>query len=173
MVPVMNDRPMSAERHRTGDSEAHDHAHCVDVALGRADRLCEGRGVRLTELRRRVLELVWQSHAPVGAYEIMERLAAERGRVGPPTVYRALDFLAEQGLVHRLDSLNAFIGCSAPAEGHKAYFLICGACRTVIELNDSAVAKALGEAATRAGFTIESETVELAGLCARCRGAAS
>lgn len=175
MLPAMDDRLSSNERLRQHGSsgEVHDHARCVDQALGRAERLCESRGVRLTELRRRVLELVWRSHTPVGAYEIMEGLAAERGRVGPPTVYRALDFLAEQGLVHRLDSLNAFIGCSAPADGHKAYFLICRACRTVMELDDKAVATALASAATRAGFVIESETVELAGLCARCRSAAS
>jgi Fur family zinc uptake transcriptional regulator len=153
--------------------EGHDHGRCVDTALGRAQRLCEARSVRLTELRRRVLELVWQSHRPIGAYDILERLAAERGRVGPPTVYRALDFLAEQGLVHRLDSLNAFIGCSAPAEGHKAYFLICRECRTVIELVDEGVAGALAGAAARARFRIESETVELAGRCAHCRAEAS
>lgn len=153
--------------------DGHDHGRCVDAALGRAERLCQARSVRLTHLRRRVLELVWQSHRPIGAYDILERLAAERGPVGPPTVYRALDFLAEQGLVHRLDSLNAFIGCSAPAEGHRAYFLICRGCRTVIELDDAQVALALSGAAARAGFSIESETVELAGACARCRAAAS
>jgi Fur family zinc uptake transcriptional regulator len=148
---------------------AHDHRRCVDEALAEAVRLCEGRGVRLTALRRRVLELVWQGHAPVGAYRVMELLGAERGTVAPPTVYRALDFLVQHGLVHRIESLNAFIGCRAPAASHRASFLICRACREVAELDDLELARTLDRRAAAAGFSVDEARVEVIGTCARCR----
>lgn len=149
-------------------SSGHDHGHCIVTALNRATALCEREGVRLTPLRRRVLELVWESHAPIGAYQIMEKMRGERGAIAPPTVYRALDFLAENGLVHRLDTLNAFIGCPHPGTGHKAYFLICRACRDVVEFADAGLDAAVADRAGRAGFSLETETIELTGLCARC-----
>lgn len=103
-------------------ADGHDHMSCIAEALQRAVALCESRGTQLTELRRRVLELVWSSHEPIGAYRILEQLdrplpGQMRGkarRAAPPTVYRALDFLIEQGLVHRIESLNAFVGCDQP-----------------------------------------------------------
>ena len=98
----------------------HDHSQCVDSALADADALCARQGVRLTALRRRVLELVWQSHKPLGAYDILGTLSEEDGRrAAPPTVYRALDFLMENGLIHRIASLNAFIGCVRPEHSHQ------------------------------------------------------
>lgn len=148
---------------------AHDHRRCVATALDRALDLCERRGLRLTDLRRRVLELVWQSHAPIGAYQILEHLAASRGRVAPPTVYRALDFLSREGLVHRIDSLNAYVGCSAPHAAHEAYFLICSACGDAAEFHDAELATAIAGCVHRSGFQLASATVELAGLCSRCR----
>lgn len=153
---------------------AHDHARCVSDALALAVELCERRGARLTDLRRRVLELVWESHAPVGAYEILERLGLERlglerRRAAPPTVYRALDFLSREGLIHRIDSLNAFVGCVAPGAAHRAFFLICRRCRDAVELRDQALEGTLERVATSAGFAVERATVELAGACARCR----
>ena len=100
-------------------SRPHDHSHCVTHALGEAESLCTKSGVRLTDLRRRVLELVWQSHKPLGAYDILAVLSEQDGRrAAPPTVYRALDFLLENGLVHRIASLNAFIGCNHPGHAH-------------------------------------------------------
>jgi Fur family zinc uptake transcriptional regulator len=96
-------------------SRPHDHSHCVHSALSEADTLCAQKGLRLTALRRRVLELVWQSHKPLGAYDILAVLSEQDGRrAAPPTVYRALDFLLENGLVHRISSLNAFVGCVHP-----------------------------------------------------------
>ena len=93
----------------------HDHSRCVAEALAEAEALCAKQGTRLTTLRKRVLELVWASHKPLGAYDILGVLSEEDGRrAAPPTVYRALDFLLENGLVHRIASLNAFIGCVHP-----------------------------------------------------------
>jgi Fur family zinc uptake transcriptional regulator len=152
----------------------HDHDACVGRALGEAEALCAARGERLTPLRRRVLELVWGSHKPVGAYAILEKMRERGGRkAAPPTVYRALDFLRGQGLVHRIESLNAFIGCDRPERPHAVQFMICRACRTSVELHDEAIAAAIGDAARAAGFALQDRVVELAGLCRDCAAAVS
>ena len=100
---------------KTGESHVspHDHQSCIQQALDTAANLCEQRGLNLTPIRRRVLEIVWRSHEPIGAYQILAELAKERDKAAPPTVYRALDFLIDAGLVHRIESLNAFGGCGA------------------------------------------------------------
>ena len=151
----------------------HDHDHCVSHALAEADALCARQGVRLTALRRRVLELVWQSHRPLGAYDILAVLSEQDGRrAAPPTVYRALDFLLENGLVHRIASLNAFIGCIHPEHPHQGQFLICRSCHTAIELEQPSIAEAIEAAAHNVGFAVEGQTVEVVGLCTPCRSAA-
>ena len=151
----------------------HDHSHCVSQALGAAESLCLAQGVRLTALRKRVLELVWQSHKPLGAYDILAVLSEEDGRkAAPPTVYRALDFLLEQGLVHRIASLNACIGCNHPGEVHQGQFLICRQCHAAVELEHSAIDAAVQASASSLGFIVEAQTVEVLGLCAQCREAA-
>ncbi len=108
-------------------SADHDHGHCVATALDAAASLCQRRRARLTPLRRRVLELVWRSHEPQGAYDILDTLGERGRRAAPPTVYRALDFLLGQGLIHRIESLNAFVGCRDPDTPHAGQFLICTA----------------------------------------------
>ena len=147
----------------------HDHAGCIEAALGDAERLCARRGVRLTKLRRRVLECVWRSHAPVGAYEILDALRTDSRRAAPPTAYRALAFLMEQGLVHRLESRSAYIGCAMPAAPHSGQFLICGACGAVAEVADSAIAQTVARRTEELGFSLHGETIELTGLCPQCR----
>ena len=150
--------------------QPHDHSHCVHDAMTAAERLCGARGDRLTPLRLRVLELVWNSHQPLGAYELLDRLTAEGHKPAPPTVYRALEFLLEQKLVHRIASRNAFIGCSHPGAAHAGYFLLCESCGNAEEIADaSALGKAVDKAAASAEFTVHSQTLELTGLCRRCR----
>jgi len=151
----------------------HDHSHCVHSALAEADALCNRQGLRLTALRRRVLELVWQSHKPLGAYDILAVLSEQDGRrAAPPTVYRALDFLLENGLVHRIASLNAFIGCSHPEHAHQGQFLICCECHVAIELEQNSISDAIVSSAKAVGFAVETQTVEVVGLCGNCRGKA-
>ncbi|MHA6560273.1 Fur family transcriptional regulator [Pseudomonas fragariae (ex Marin et al. 2024)] len=153
-------------------SRPHDHSHCVHSALAEADALCARQGLRLTALRRRVLELVWQSHKPLGAYDILAVLSEEDGRrAAPPTVYRALDFLLENGLVHRIASLNAFAGCNHPTHAHQGQFLICRECHAAIELQHQAISNAVVSAAVEVGFEVEGQTVEIVGICAGCKAA--
>ena len=148
----------------------HDHTQCVRSALADADTLCAEQGVRLTALRRRVLELVWHSHKPLGAYDILAVLSETDGRrAAPPTVYRALDFLLENGLVHRIASLNAFVGCSHPAQPHQGQFLICRQCHAAIELAQNDISVVIVNSAASVGFSVESQTVEIVGLCASCQ----
>ncbi|EGH97938.1 Zinc uptake regulation protein [Pseudomonas syringae pv. maculicola] len=141
-------------------------------ALAEAETLCTQQGLRLTTLRRRVLELVWQSHKPLGAYDILAVLSEEDGRrAAPPTVYRALDFLLENGLVHRIASLNAFTGCNHPTHAHQGQFLICRLCHAAIELQHPAISNAVVDAAAGVGFAVEGQTVEIVGVCAGCKAA--
>ena len=148
----------------------HDHGQCVADALAAAETLCAERGVRLTDIRRQVLALIWQGHNAVKAYDLLEMLSTETRAAKPPTVYRALDFLLEQGLIHRIESLNAFIGCTHPAGDHVSQFLICDRCHTVSEIEGTSVEAAVRRAAGKAGFAISRQTVEIHGMCAVCRG---
>jgi Fur family zinc uptake transcriptional regulator len=151
--------------------EGHDHGRCVDVALAAAERRCTREAAALTPLRRRVLELVWQSHGPVRAYDLLDRLRSERRGAAPPTVYRALDFLIAHGLIHRIESLNAYVGCNDPARSHGGQFLICRGCGTAAELDDAGIAHAVAERARALGFVVERQTIEVMGLCPRCAAA--
>ncbi len=150
-------------------SADHDHSSCVDDALRRAESICATRGERLTPLRRRVLNLVWDSHAPVKAYDLLDMLSSPGKRVAPPTVYRALDFLRDTGLVHRLESLNAYIGCARPDKRHSAQFLICTQCGAVAEMDDEDLSTKIDANARRLGFTVSDEKIEVAGRCRDCQ----
>jgi len=149
----------------------HDHALCIDAALDRAALLCARRGARLTKLRRRVLELVWQGHFAVKAYDLLGELDRGDGAAKPPTVYRALDFLMAHGLVHRLESMNAYVGCPEPEAPHDGQFLICDACGTVSEFAAPAIEAAIAGHAAGLGFAVGQQTVELRGVCRNCRAA--
>jgi Fur family zinc uptake transcriptional regulator len=143
-------------------------------ALHEAEKACLRRGAQLTPLRRQVLALVLDAEAPVGAYALLDRLKASRPGAAPPTVYRALDFLLEHGLIHKVERLNAYIGCADAGHGlghehdHPHQFLICRRCGATAEIADHAVAHAIEAAARRAGFAIAEATVEIEGTCARC-----
>ena len=154
-------------------SRNHDHRLCVSDALQSAEEVCARRGARLTALRRRVLELVWDSHAPVGAYDILERLFSMGRRAAPITIYRALGFLMDQGLVHRLASLNAYTGCGVPGQPHGAHFLICTGCGAAAELHDPEIDRAILRRAEEAGFSVKAPVVEVQGQCPRCREGAA
>lgn len=151
-------------------SRQHDHSQCIHSALKTARDVCQAKGVRLTALRQQVLEIVWQSHQPLGAYAVMDILAKQSTRrVAPPTVYRALDFLLEQGLVHRINLLNAYIGCSHPVSTQAHNFLICEACGVAVEFATETLTQAIAESAAQRGFEVRTQAVELMGQCARCR----
>ncbi len=140
------------------------------AALLRAEQICAARGVRLTPLRRRVLQLVQQRHAAVKAYDLLAQLSTEDHAAKPPTVYRALDFLLAQGLIHRVDSLNAFVGCSHPDTPHAAHLLICRDCGRVEELHDAALESALARALAASHWLQPQARLEVLAVCPQCAG---
>jgi Fur family zinc uptake transcriptional regulator len=150
----------------------HDHAECTADLLARAERTCERRGSRLTGQRRDVLNCVARSHAAVGAYDIIERMADQGPRPAPITVYRALGFLEAHGLVHKIESRNAFVACSHAHEGRPAALLVCETCGQVAELDAPDVFETLKVAANGQGFRDSRTVVEMTGLCRTCAGVA-
>ena len=149
-------------------ASGHAHQDCLSDALATAEKTCDDRGLRLTKLRRRVLELVWGSHEPVKAYDILDILRTEHASSAPPTVYRALDFLKAEGMVHKIESLNAYVGCGRPDNKHISQFLICHDCGAVAEMDDMEIRQLLSDKAQALGFRIDHEMIEIKGLCAAC-----
>ncbi|MFP4295938.1 MAG: transcriptional repressor [Halothiobacillaceae bacterium] len=150
-------------------SSCNHHQRCIDEAMAHAEAVCTRSGARLTPLRRRVLEAIWQSHEAVKAYSLIHDLSSEDHTLKPPTIYRTLDFLRGQGLIHRIESLNAYIGCDHPAELHDPQLLICDRCGHVEEVSSASIDTAIASAAKQAGFAVTRRTMEVHGLCCRCR----
>lgn len=147
----------------------HDHDACAANALQSADRQVAEHGVRLTPVRRRALEILLETHRAMGAYEVLQRLAEDGFGNQPPVAYRALDFLVEQGLAHRVQRLNAYAACHAPGHDHAPVFLICRECERVAEVESPELRSVLRDLAGSSGFEIERTTIETLGLCAVCR----
>ncbi len=140
----------------------------VSHVLERAEVLCRERGARLTEQRKAALQLLCLSEKPLSAYELLERMRGVVRNPAPPTVYRALHFLLEHGLVHKLESLNAYVGCAHPDHPHVCQFLICDDCGEVAEVEDPSVARSLKAAGNEIGFRTRRPVIELLGTCAQC-----
>jgi Fur family zinc uptake transcriptional regulator len=156
--------------HKAFPAPGHDHDQCVEDALSRAEKTCGGRGLRLTPLRRRVLEILAQSHAPVGAYDIVQRLKTSGEPAPAMSVYRALDFLVAEHLAHRIESRNAFLACNAGHDrAEPVMFLLCEKCGTVAELAADAFARDVGKATKAAGFEARQSIIEVSGTCEPCR----
>ena len=145
----------------------HNHQQCEKLLLNTAEQLCQQREVRLTRRRRQVFEILLGTHQPMGAYEVLNMLNETEQNITPPIVYRALDFLQEQGLVHRIESKNAFIACVHPGHDCEAQFLICSKCHCVAELDSTRVP--VFQDAQNMGFEISHAVIEISGLCASCR----
>jgi len=157
----MNTPAEASQSHSSG----HDHKKCVSEALSTAEHLCVVRGVQLTPIRHQVLELIWDS---VKAYELLDRIKPLQNAAKPATIYRALDFLIEQGLIHRVESLNAFVGCSCSGHQHEQLLLICKRCNEVEERPATEVMQALSQEFDQAGFIVHSKAIEVHGICVKC-----
>jgi|TARA_B110000967_G_scaffold142378_1_gene145579 Fur family zinc uptake transcriptional regulator len=149
--------------------QPHDHRRCINAALARANDLCATEGLRLTATRESVLRLLWQSHRPLGAYQLQDQLAKLSGKpIAPPTIYRAVDFLLKAGLIHRIASLNAYIGCPFPNSEHSNLFMICTECGSAAEAALNSINELLKSASEKANFTLQDQSIELFGLCPSC-----
>ena len=173
LTPQLGRHDHAHHGHAAGEAcdHARDHARRAPDALLEAERLCAERGVRLTPIRRAVLEALYATHKPVGAYDLIEMLGQQgRRRMAPITVYRALDFLLAEGFAHKLASRNAFLACPhfhAPDE--MVVFLICDQCGGVDEVANPDLARSLNRLIGHEGFAVDTRVLELSGRCAHCR----
>lgn len=149
--------------------QGHDHNSCIHNAISVAEQLCLSRGAQLTPIRHKVLELIWSSHKAVKAYDLLDQIRPSNDAAKPSTVYRALDFLLEQGLIHRVESLNAFVGCHCSNIQHDQLLLICSSCHTVEERSAKTLIETLSIELNEVGFMPQRNTIEIHGLCKNCR----
>jgi Fur family transcriptional regulator, zinc uptake regulator len=147
------------------------HPHDAKGFVRAVEHASEERGLRLTPLRKEVLELVAAARKPVKAYDLLDQLRERHGNAAPPTVYRALDFLLDNGFIHKLESINAFVSCHHPAEAHQVPFLICDVCSSAVEVCDDRVAELIEAQAKTLGFKPQAQTLEVHGTCRQCQKA--
>lgn len=151
----------------------HDHSECVSTSLTKVNARCIDEGLRLTPVRRKVLEILLAEHRAIGAYAILKKLGEHGFGSQPPVVYRALDFLVEHGFVHKIERLNAFVACTAPDDIHAPAFMICRCCKAIAETSASTKSGVFGEAIEELGFQVEVAVIEIEGLCPECVGGVS
>ncbi|AXK84081.1 transcriptional repressor [Pseudolabrys taiwanensis] len=169
--PVRTEQALAkkAHSHAVFPAPDHDHGRCASDAIAHAEAVCTARKERLTPIRRQVLEALLERHQPLGAYELIDRLAEDGARPAPITIYRALDFLREQGFVHRIESRNAFVACGHNHDsGDPVVFLICEKCGAVGEAASATVAETIRTASRAVGFTPKTPVIEIFGTCAHC-----
>lgn len=166
-------KPAAGSSEQRGDQifQPHDHAMCIAQTVAAAEERCHLERSRLTETRRKVLDLLLEEHRPLGAYAILEHLRSSGQKAQPPVAYRALDFLIENGLAHRIESRNAYVACSDPTGCSAPSFFICQQCDRVAETHSSEALSPLQSVAEEMGFIVESELREASGTCPTCHQA--
>ncbi len=155
-------------KHAAACTNPKHHVHHADEYVEEVERICAERNLRLTPLRADVLRLVADSDRPVKAYDLLDRIRASKAASAPPTVYRALDFLLDNGFIHKLQSINSFVACHHPGIAHAVPFLICDNCQLTVEMEDERIPDLLQEKARALGFAPQAQTLEVHGLCADC-----
>jgi Fur family zinc uptake transcriptional regulator len=146
--------------HHAPCTDPRHHVHDADAFVHEVERACEARGLRLTPIRANALRLIADAGRPV---------KATHDAAAPPTVYRALDFLLEHGFIHKLSSINAYVGCHHPGgEAHAVPFLICDRCHSATELEDDSIVSSLDASARALGFAPQAQTLEVHGVCRAC-----
>ena len=149
-------------------STCENHKININEALKKAEIICNKKGVKLTKLRKKVLTLILKNHGYVKAYDLLNDLKKSDASAKPPTVYRSLDFLMEHGFIHKIQSLNAFVGCSHPDEHEDCYFLICKECKNIEECCSNKVKKVLTSTSGKNNFSPNQVTLEITGICQDC-----
>ena len=148
--------------------QCEDHEQCISTAIEMANRICAEKQLNFTDLRRDILRMVWEGHGPQKAYDLLNKLQAINRSAKPTTVYRALDFLIANGFIHKVASLNAFVGCSHPLKHNECYFLICEDCKSISECCDPNISAAIQSTTTHYKFVAKNTTLEISGHCNEC-----
>ena len=151
-----------------GITPCEDPTDCIDKAMEIAEQTCSERQIKFTNLRRKILQMIWEGHGPKKAYDLLRELQLTNQSAKPATVYRTLEFLIENGFVHKVNSLNAYVGCSHPLKYQDCYFLICDNCNDISEYYDPAITSAIKTIAEQNQFTAKNTTLEIAGRCNSC-----
>lgn len=164
---------MTKHAHKSGltCTDPPHHVHSAHGFVEAVEKACAERGLRLTPLRAQALALIADETKPIKAYDLLSKMKTKKGSAAPPTVYRALDFLLEQGFIHRLASINAFVGCHHPHIQHSVPFLICDNCQSSVELEDKGVSALLEKQAKSIGFHTRAQILEVNGVCSDCSSA--
>jgi Fur family zinc uptake transcriptional regulator len=149
--------------------ESYQNPQSTNAAISQAKAVCEINNVKLTLGRERVLKIIWGSRQPLGAYQIQDQLCNLLGKkIAPPTVYRALAFLLDNGLVHKLTSINAYVGCPFPKSEHSNIFLVCNNCERVAEAVHHSTNKTIQDICSKTKFDFDSQYIEVFGTCLNC-----
>ncbi len=149
-------------------SKCNNHNSCIDLAITKAEMLCLKRKLKFTKLRKNILRLIWESHIPLKAYDILERLRGEDYSAKPITVYRILDFFLKNNIIHKLEKLNVFMGCNHPGDEHNCYFIICNKCHMVEEACEDTVLQSIYSSLKKKEFLPSHVTLEITGTCHNC-----
>ncbi len=147
----------------------HDHSDCLHHAMQAAETVCTAQNIRLTPARKRILELICSNHQAIGAYQLLDQLKQEDHKAKPATIYRALDFLMAAGLVHKVESLNAYIGCLTAEKDHHSAILICDQCHNAYEINAESIYQNLFAMSQTHDFQPKQLILELHGVCTNCK----
>lgn len=144
------------------------HQECSSKAINEAKNICQEYGLRFTDSRKEVFEKIIANHAPTKAYDILDELQKDNKNVKAPIVYRALDFLMENGLIHRLHSFNSYVKCSHPKKHNHCYFMICNKCNSIEECCSLNLSKDIEKIGKSKQFKIENVAIEIEGTCFEC-----
>jgi Fur family zinc uptake transcriptional regulator len=147
------------------------HHDCIDSAIQKAEIVCAENKLQFTPLRRNIFKLIWQSHSPLKAYNILEQLQKDDPSAKPITVYRTLDFLLENRMIHKIESQNSYLGCTHPGEKHNCYFTICKKCNVVNEGCKSDLLNNVYNSLKQEEFLVDHVTLEIQGICSNCHKA--
>lgn len=137
--------------------------------LERANERCKAHGAQLTPIRRDVLGLLYDTENGLKAYDLLARIKEIRSNATPPTVYRALDFLMAQGLVHKIERINQFVVCRHESHQFPGLFMICRQCGKVSELHDAVLMQGLIASVRAAGHVLDCQEVEISSICPDCQ----
>lgn len=144
------------------------HHRCIESALELTEKVCKKNNLNFTSQRKSVFKLIWDSHVPIKAYDILSQFQKEDPDAKPITIYRSLDFLIENGIIHKIESQNSYMGCTHPGAKHNCYFTICSKCNLVTEECDSNLLNDVYNNLAKKNFIIKHVTLEIHGLCKNC-----
>lgn len=147
----------------------HDHNNCINKAIKNANDVCKKNFNNLTDLRKRVLEIILSSkHKAIKAYDILEKLKNDDFSNAPPTVYRALDFLIENKIIHKINSINAYFACYEKNKTNQCYFIICKKCSAINEYKSDVINLDIEKIAKKSKAKINSVNLEIEVECSDC-----